>query len=64
MKPIDVNKTNETYIKNFVYNYDMTNKKPKYEINNLVRISLKRRELFDKFSGNIKWSEELFKFIK
>ena len=27
----------------------------------LVRISLKRRELFDKPSSNIKWSEELFK---
>ena len=27
----------------------------------LVRISLKRRELFDKPTGNIKWSEELFK---
>ena len=26
----------------------------------LVRISLKRRQLFDKPSENIKWSEELF----
>ena len=39
----------------------MTNKIPKFEMNNLVRISLKRRELFDKPTGNIKWSEELFK---
>ena len=31
------------------------------KFNDLVRISLKRRELFDKPSGNIKWSEELFK---
>ena len=30
----------------------------------LVRISLKRRELFDKPTGNIKWSEELFKIYK
>ena len=37
------------------------NKIPKFKINDLVRISLKRRELFDKPSGNIKWSEELFK---
>ena len=37
MKPIDVNKTNEKHIKNTVYNYDITNKKPKYKINDLVR---------------------------
>ena len=64
MKPIDVNKKNEKYIKNNVYNYDITNKKPKYKINDLVRISLKRRQLFDKATGNIKWSEELFKIYK
>ena len=61
MKPIDVNKTNEKHIKNTVYNYDITNKIPKFKINDIVRISLKRRELFDKPSSNIKWSEELFK---
>ena len=61
MKPIDVNKSNEKYIKNNFYTYDITNKKPKFKINDLVRISLKRRELFDKPSENIKWSEELFK---
>ena len=59
-KPININKTNEKHIKNTVYNYDITNKKPKYKINDLVRISLRRRELFDKPTGNIKWSEELF----
>ena len=64
MKPIDVNKSNEKYIKNTVYNYDIINKKPKFKINDLVRISLKRRELFDKPTGNIKWSEELFKIYK
>ena len=61
MKLIEVNKLNEKYIKNTVYNYDIINKKPKFKINDLVRISLKRRELFDKPSGNIKWSEELFR---
>ena len=61
MKPIDVNKSNEKYIKNNFYTYDITNKKPKFKINDIVRISLKRRELFDKPTGNIKWSEELFK---
>ena len=37
---------------------------PKFKINDLVRINLKQRELFDKPSGNIKWSEELFKIYK
>ena len=64
MKPINVNKTNEKYIKNNFYTYDVTNKKPKFKINGIVRISLKRRELFDKSSANIKWSEELFKIYK
>ena len=60
MKPIDVNRSNEKYIKDTVYNYNITNKVSKFKIGDLVRISLKRRELFDK-SGNIKWSEELLK---
>ena len=64
MKPIDVNKSNEKYIKKKFYTYGATIKKPKYKINDLVRISLKRRELFDKAAGNIKWSEELFKVYK
>ena len=61
MKPIDVNKLNEKYIKNTIYSYDITDKIPKFKINDLVRISLKRRQLFDKPTGNIKWSEILFK---
>ena len=61
MKPIDVNKSNEKHMKDTVYNYNITNKIPKFKINDLVRISLKRRQLFDKPSGHIKWSEELFK---
>ena len=64
MKPIDVNKSNEKQIKDTVYNYNIINKIPKFKINDLVRISLKRRQLFDKPSGNIKWSEELFKIYK
>ena len=61
MKPIQVNKNNEKYIKENIYTYNKTSKIPKFKINDLVRISLKRRNLFDKPSGNIKWSEELFK---
>ena len=64
MKPVDVNKSNENYIRNTVYNYNITNKKSKFKIDDLARISLKRRELFDKPTGNIKWSEELFKIYK
>ena len=61
MKPIDVNKSNEKYINDNFYTYNKTNKTPKFKVNDLIRISLKRRELFDKPSGNIKWSQEVFK---
>ena len=61
MRPIDVNKLNEKYIKENFYTYDKTNKIAKFKIDDLVRIPLKRRELFDKPSANTKWSEELFK---
>ena len=61
MKPIQVKRSNEKYIKENVYTYNKTSKIPKFRINDLVRISLKRRDLFDKPSANIKWSEELFK---
>ena len=61
MKPIEVNKSNEKYIKENIYAYNKTTKNPKFKVNDLVRISLKRRDLFDKPTGNIKWSEELFK---
>ena len=59
--PIEVNKNNEKYIKENIYTCNKTSKNPRYKINDLVRISLKRRDIFDKSSGNIKWSEELFK---
>ena len=61
MKPIQVNKSNEKFIKENIYTYNKISKNPKFKINDLVRISLKRRDLFDKPSSNIKWSEELFK---
>ena len=61
MMPIQVNKSNEKYIKKNIYTYYKTSKNPKFKIGDLVRISLKRTNLFDKPSGNIKWSEELFK---
>ena len=61
MKPIEVNKSNEKYIKENIYTYHKTTKIPKFKIGDLVRISLKRRDVFDKASSNIKWSQELFK---
>ena len=61
MAPIKVNKYNEKNIKENIYTYDKTAKIPKFKVNDLVRISLKRRDVFDKASGNIRWSEELFK---
>ena len=61
MKPIQVNKSNEKYIKENIYAYNKTRKNPKFKVDDLVRISLKRRYMFDKPSSNIKWSEELFK---
>ena len=61
MKPIEVNKSNEKCIKEKMYTYNKTTKNPKFKINDFVRISLKRKPIFDKSSGNIKWSEELFK---
>ena len=61
MKPVEVNKTNEKYIKENIYTYNKTSKMPKFKIGGLVRISLKTRKIFDKPSGNIKWGQELFK---
>ena len=63
ISPIKVNKNNEKYIKENIYTYNKTTKIPRFEIGDLVRISLKRRDIFDKPSSNIKWSEELFKIL-
>ena len=41
MIPIEVNKSNEKYIKENIYTYNKTSKNPKFKINDLVRISLK-----------------------
>ena len=54
MKPIEINKNNEKYIKENTYTYNKAAKFPKFKINDLVRISLKRRDIFDKRSTNIK----------
>ena len=41
MKPIEVNKNNEKYIKENMYTYNKTSKNLKFKINDLVRIRLK-----------------------
>ena len=61
MKLIYVNKSNEKYIKDNFYTYNKKYKIPKFKVDDLVGISLKWRQLSDKPSENIKWSEELFK---
>ena len=61
MAPIQLNKSNEKHIKENIYAYNKTSKNPKFKIGDLITVSLRRRDLFDKPSGNIKWSEELFK---
>ena len=43
LKPNNITKSNEKYIKDNFYTYDKTNKIPKFKINDLVRISLKRK---------------------
>ena len=53
--------SNEKNIKENIYTYNKTTKVSKFKINNLARISLKRRNIFDKASSNIKWSGKLFK---
>ena len=51
MKRVNVNKINEKYIKENIYTYNKTSKNPKFKVIDLVRISLKRRDVFDKASG-------------
>ena len=63
-KSVNINKSNKKYIKDTIYTYNVANKFPKFKVNDLVRISLKRRQLLDKPTGNIKWSEELFRIYK
>ena len=61
MKPVEVDKNNERYIKENIYTYDKRTKIPRFKTGDLVRISLKRRPIFEKTFSNIKWSQELFK---
>ena len=59
MKPIDASKkSNENIIRNNLYNFKYTNKKPKFTIGDRVRVSL-LKNTFEK-SYNSNWSQEIF----
>jgi len=58
MKPADVSKKNENYLLSTVYNYDITNSVPKFEINDRIRLS----SIVDVYRNKLKtnWSKEIF----
>ena len=58
MKPADVNKKNENDLLSTVYNYDISNSKPKFEINDRVRLSSINDVYRNKLKTN--WSKEIF----
>ena len=59
MKPIDASKkSNENIVRNNLYNFKYTNKKPKFSIGNRVRISLLKNTFEKSYTSN--WSQEIF----
>lgn len=62
MKPVDVNKKNEKELLNSVYNYPITNSKPKFEVGDRVRLS----STVDQFRNKLKtnWTTEVFTVSK
>ena len=59
MKPIDASKkSNENIVRNNLYNFNITNKKPKFLIGNKVRVSLLKNTFEKSYTSN--WSEEIF----
>ena len=59
MKPIDASKkSNENIIRNNLYNFKYTNKKPKFSIGDRVRISLLKNTFEKSYTSN--WSQEIF----
>ena len=59
MKPIDASKkSNENIIRNNLYKFKYTNKKPKFSIGDRVRISLLKNTFEKSYTSN--WSEEIF----
>ena len=59
MKPIDASKkSNENIVRNNLYNFKNTNKKPKFTIGDRVRISLLKNTFEKSYTSN--WSQETF----
>ena len=59
MKPIDASlKVNENIIRNNLYNFKYTNKKPKFSIGDRVRVSLLKNTFEKSYTSN--WSQEIF----
>ena len=59
MKPINTSlKSNEDIVRNNLYNFNITNKKPKFKINDKVRVSLLKNTFEKSYISN--WSEEIF----
>ena len=59
MKPILASKkSNENIVRNNLYNFNITNKRPKFSIGDRVRISLLKNTFEKSYTSN--WSEEIF----
>ena len=59
MKPILASKkSNENIVRNNLYNFKNTNKKPKFSIGDKVRVSLLKNNFEKSYTSN--WSEEIF----
>ena len=59
MKPINASlKSNENIVRNNLYNFKNTNKKPKFSIGDKVRVSLLKNTFEKSYTSN--WTEEIF----
>ena len=59
MKPINSSKkSNEDIVRNNLYNFNITNKKPKFSIGDKVRVSLLKNTFEKSYTSN--WNEEIF----
>ena len=59
LKPINASKkSNEDIVRNNLYNFNATNKKPKFSIGDRVRVSLLKNTFEKSYTSN--WSEEIF----
>ena len=64
MKPIEVNRNNEKYIKENIYTYNETTKITRYKINDLVRISQNEEIFLTNHQIILNGQKNYSKFIK